>query len=206
MISSCCVNVAASPCSSSNCTKVDTCWRNSTRSSHTCELYFEDIHKIYWARVRAMDGAWVSEWAVSDDLQPYRDSKDLGEPTGRRRGRAATVCRESPQGFEFPGGAKWGLWHGYTDGAGEGVLRREDSDLGDSVLNRQGEWRQDEIQLLGETLRALRVCRGWGGWTRWSWWSHLALESANLPFRLLLSWALQRTGLPNMPITLAALC
>ncbi|KAG6923187.1 interleukin 22 receptor subunit alpha 2, partial [Chelydra serpentina] len=59
---------------SSNWTKVDTCWRNSTRSSHICKLYFEDIHKMYWARVRATDGAWVSEWAISNELQPYRDT------------------------------------------------------------------------------------------------------------------------------------
>ncbi|XP_065412365.1 interleukin-20 receptor subunit alpha-like [Chrysemys picta bellii] len=59
---------------SSNWTKVDTCWRNSTRSSHTCKLHFEDIHKMYWARVRAMDGAQMSEWAISNELQPYRDT------------------------------------------------------------------------------------------------------------------------------------
>ncbi|CAM4718330.1 unnamed protein product [Lepidochelys kempii] len=59
---------------SSNWTKVDTCWRNSTKSSHTCKLYFEDIHKMYWARVRAMDGTWVSKWTISNELQPYRDT------------------------------------------------------------------------------------------------------------------------------------
>ncbi|XP_050821472.1 uncharacterized protein LOC127056985 [Gopherus flavomarginatus] len=59
---------------SSNWTKVDTCWRNSNRSSHTCKLYFEDIHKLYWARVRAMDGAQVSKWTISNELQPYRDT------------------------------------------------------------------------------------------------------------------------------------
>ncbi|XP_013813803.1 interleukin-20 receptor subunit alpha-like isoform X3 [Apteryx mantelli] len=55
-------------------TKADTCWGNSSSSSWTCELYFEDIHDIYWARVRAVDGDKLSKWVSSSELQPYRDT------------------------------------------------------------------------------------------------------------------------------------
>ncbi|XP_064374094.1 uncharacterized protein LOC112987774 isoform X2 [Dromaius novaehollandiae] len=58
----------------SHWTKADTCWGNSTSSSWTCELYFEDIYGIYWARVRAVDGDELSEWVCSSELQPYRDT------------------------------------------------------------------------------------------------------------------------------------
>lgn len=62
-------------------TKVDTCWGNGTSSSWACELYFDKIHDIYWARVRAVDGDKLSEWAYSSELQLYRDSKDQGAPS-----------------------------------------------------------------------------------------------------------------------------
>ncbi|XP_050758004.1 interleukin-20 receptor subunit alpha-like [Gymnogyps californianus] len=55
-------------------TKADTCWGNSTGSSWACELYFDKIHDIYWARVRAVAGGELSEWAYSSELQPYRDT------------------------------------------------------------------------------------------------------------------------------------
>lgn len=55
-------------------TKADACWGNSTGSSWACELYFDDIHNIYWARVRAVARGEVSEWAYSSELQPYRDT------------------------------------------------------------------------------------------------------------------------------------
>ncbi|XP_009927202.2 interferon lambda receptor 1-like isoform X2 [Haliaeetus albicilla] len=55
-------------------TKVDTCWGNSTSSSWACELYFDKIHDIYWARVRAVAGDKLSEWAYSSELQLYRDT------------------------------------------------------------------------------------------------------------------------------------
>ncbi|KAM9600690.1 fatty-acid amide hydrolase 2 isoform 4-T4 [Morphnus guianensis] len=55
-------------------TKVDTCWGNSTSSSWACELYFDKIHDIYWARVRAVAGGKLSEWAYSSELQLYRDT------------------------------------------------------------------------------------------------------------------------------------
>ncbi|XP_071669470.1 uncharacterized protein [Patagioenas fasciata] len=55
-------------------TKADACWGNSTNSSRVCELYFDDIHNIYWARVRAVAGEEVSKWAYSSELQPYRDT------------------------------------------------------------------------------------------------------------------------------------
>ncbi|XP_068812680.1 uncharacterized protein [Struthio camelus] len=58
----------------SHWTKADTCWGKSTSSSWTCELYFEDIHGTYLARVRAVDGDELSEWAYSRDLQLYRDT------------------------------------------------------------------------------------------------------------------------------------
>lgn len=41
-----------------------------------CELYFDRIHDIYWARVRVVAGGEQSEWASSSELQLYRDSKD----------------------------------------------------------------------------------------------------------------------------------
>ncbi|XP_025061739.1 interleukin-10 receptor subunit alpha-like isoform X1 [Alligator sinensis] len=59
---------------SSKWTKVDTCWKNSTRSFWTCKLFFEDIHILYWARVRAVNGVNVSKWVISNELQPYRDT------------------------------------------------------------------------------------------------------------------------------------
>ncbi|XP_065499748.1 uncharacterized protein LOC135993668 [Caloenas nicobarica] len=55
-------------------TKANACWENSTGSSWTCELYFDDIHNIYWARVRAVARGEMSEWAYSSELQPYRDT------------------------------------------------------------------------------------------------------------------------------------
>ncbi|KAM6381140.1 uncharacterized protein J5M81_009125 isoform 1-T2 [Pluvialis apricaria] len=58
----------------SHWTKADTCWMNSTGSPWVCELYFDKIHDIYWARVRAVAGGELSEWAYSSELQPYRDT------------------------------------------------------------------------------------------------------------------------------------
>ncbi|XP_075369098.1 uncharacterized protein LOC142415039 isoform X1 [Mycteria americana] len=55
-------------------TKADACWGNSTGSSWGCELYFDKIHDIYWARVRAVAGGELSKWAYSSELQPYRDT------------------------------------------------------------------------------------------------------------------------------------
>nr|XP_025040071.1 interleukin-22 receptor subunit alpha-2-like [Pelodiscus sinensis] len=45
---------------SSDWTKVDPCWRDGPGAAPTCRLYFEDMHNMYWARVRATDGARVS--------------------------------------------------------------------------------------------------------------------------------------------------
>ncbi|XP_069723962.1 uncharacterized protein [Phaenicophaeus curvirostris] len=58
----------------SHWTKADACWRNSTSSSWACELYFDKIHDIYWARVRTDAGGELSKWADSSELQPYRDT------------------------------------------------------------------------------------------------------------------------------------
>ncbi|XP_064319610.1 interleukin-20 receptor subunit alpha-like isoform X1 [Phalacrocorax carbo] len=55
-------------------TKADACWGNSTGSSWMCELYFDDIYNIYWARVRAVARGELSKWAYSSELQPYRDT------------------------------------------------------------------------------------------------------------------------------------
>ncbi|PKU39583.1 interleukin-20 receptor subunit alpha-like isoform x2 [Limosa lapponica baueri] len=55
-------------------TKAGACWGNSTGSSRACELYFDDIYDIYWARVRAVAGGELSEWVNSSELQPYRDT------------------------------------------------------------------------------------------------------------------------------------
>ncbi|XP_041896221.1 interferon lambda receptor 1-like isoform X2 [Corvus kubaryi] len=57
----------------SNWTKADACGGNS-RSSWVCELYFDRIHDIYWARVRAVARGEQSEWASSSELQLYRDT------------------------------------------------------------------------------------------------------------------------------------
>lgn len=57
-------------------TDAGACWGNSTGPSWVCELYFDKIHDIYWARVRAVAGGKHSEWAYSRELQLYRDSKD----------------------------------------------------------------------------------------------------------------------------------
>lgn len=46
-----------------------------------CELYFDSIYDIYWARVRVVAGGEQSEWAGSRELQLYRDSKDWGAPS-----------------------------------------------------------------------------------------------------------------------------
>ncbi|XP_057230984.1 uncharacterized protein LOC130578711 [Malurus melanocephalus] len=64
----------------SNWTKAGAC-RGNSRSSWVCELYFDRIHDIYWARVRAVAGGDQSEWASSSELQLYRDSKDQGAPS-----------------------------------------------------------------------------------------------------------------------------
>ncbi|XP_063273006.1 uncharacterized protein LOC134560688 isoform X2 [Prinia subflava] len=56
----------------SNWTKAGACGGNS-RSSWVCELYFDRIHDIYWARVRVVAGGEQSEWASSSELQLYRD-------------------------------------------------------------------------------------------------------------------------------------
>lgn len=70
-----------------------------------CELYFDKIHDIYWARVRAVAGGELSEWAYSSELQPYRDSKDQGAPSARLllfpRGRGGEGS------LERSGGIRW---------------------------------------------------------------------------------------------------
>ncbi|KAM6061150.1 uncharacterized protein VSU04_008782 isoform 2-T2 [Chlamydotis macqueenii] len=55
-------------------TKADACRGKSTGSSWACELYFDKIHDIYWARVRAVARDKLSKWAYSSELQPYRDT------------------------------------------------------------------------------------------------------------------------------------
>ncbi|XP_014111898.1 PREDICTED: interleukin-22 receptor subunit alpha-1-like, partial [Pseudopodoces humilis] len=57
----------------SNWTKAGACGGNR-RSSWVCELYFDRIHDIYWARVRVVAGGEQSEWASSSELQLYRDT------------------------------------------------------------------------------------------------------------------------------------
>ncbi|XP_075576885.1 uncharacterized protein LOC142594841 [Pelecanus crispus] len=58
----------------SHWTKADACWGNSTGSSWVCELYFDKIHDMYWARVRAVARGELSKWAYSSELQLYRDT------------------------------------------------------------------------------------------------------------------------------------
>ncbi|XP_071425704.1 uncharacterized protein [Pithys albifrons albifrons] len=53
--------------------RTDACRGNSS-GSWACELYFDRIHDIYWARVRAVAGGEQSEWASSSELQLYRDT------------------------------------------------------------------------------------------------------------------------------------
>ncbi|XP_030354481.1 uncharacterized protein LOC115613306 isoform X5 [Strigops habroptila] len=55
-------------------TDAGACWGNSTGPSWVCELYFDKIHDIYWARVRAVARGKHSEWAYSSELQLYRDT------------------------------------------------------------------------------------------------------------------------------------
>ncbi|RLW02587.1 hypothetical protein DV515_00007028 [Chloebia gouldiae] len=57
----------------SNWTKAGACGGNS-RNSWGCELHFDRIHDIYWARVRVVAGGEQSEWAGSSELQLYRDT------------------------------------------------------------------------------------------------------------------------------------
>ncbi|XP_023782648.1 interleukin-22 receptor subunit alpha-2-like [Cyanistes caeruleus] len=57
----------------SNWTKAGACGGNRI-SSWVCELYFDRIHDIYWARVRVVAGGEQSEWASSSELQLYRDT------------------------------------------------------------------------------------------------------------------------------------
>ncbi|KAL9837079.1 interleukin-22 receptor subunit alpha-1-like isoform 3-T4 [Geothlypis trichas] len=57
----------------SNWTKAGAYGGNS-RNSCVCELYFDRIHDIYWARVRVVAGGEQSEWAISNELQLYRDT------------------------------------------------------------------------------------------------------------------------------------
>ncbi|POI26017.1 hypothetical protein CIB84_010234 [Bambusicola thoracicus] len=60
--------------------RADTCGKNSTGSSWACELHFNDIHGIYWARVRAVQDGEPSPWVSSSELLPYRDTI-VGPPT-----------------------------------------------------------------------------------------------------------------------------
>lgn len=64
----------------SHWTRADTCGENSTGSSWACELHFNDIHGIYWARVRAVQDGEPSPWVSSSELLPYRDTI-VGPPT-----------------------------------------------------------------------------------------------------------------------------
>ncbi|XP_063026273.1 interleukin-22 receptor subunit alpha-2-like [Melospiza melodia melodia] len=57
----------------SNWTKAGAYGGNS-RNSCVCELYFDRIHDIYWARVRVVAGGEQSAWAISSELQLYRDT------------------------------------------------------------------------------------------------------------------------------------
>ncbi|KAM7043333.1 interleukin-22 receptor subunit alpha-2-like isoform 5-T7 [Acridotheres tristis] len=57
----------------SSWTKAGACRGNSSISS-VCELYFDNIYDIYWARVRVLAGGEQSEWASSRELQLYRDT------------------------------------------------------------------------------------------------------------------------------------
>uniref|UniRef100_A0A8C9L9Q5 Amidase domain-containing protein n=1 Tax=Pavo cristatus TaxID=9049 RepID=A0A8C9L9Q5_PAVCR len=61
-------------------TRADTCGGNSTGSSWACELHCDDIHGIYWARVRAVQDGKLSPWVSSSELLPYRDTI-VGPPT-----------------------------------------------------------------------------------------------------------------------------
>lgn len=65
----------------SSWTRADPSWGNHTGSSWVCQLYFGEIYDIYWARVRATEGGELSPWVYSNELQPYRDSKDQGAPS-----------------------------------------------------------------------------------------------------------------------------
>ncbi|XP_072191935.1 uncharacterized protein [Excalfactoria chinensis] len=64
----------------SHWTRADTCGNNSTGSSWVCELHCNDIHGIYWARVRAVQDGKLSPWVSSSELLPYRDTI-VGPPT-----------------------------------------------------------------------------------------------------------------------------
>ncbi|XP_021261922.1 uncharacterized protein LOC110403227 isoform X2 [Numida meleagris] len=61
-------------------TRADTCGGNSSGSSWVCELHCDDIHGIYWARVRAVQDGEPSPWVSSSELLPYRDTI-VGPPT-----------------------------------------------------------------------------------------------------------------------------
>ncbi|XP_056215386.1 uncharacterized protein LOC130158629 isoform X2 [Falco biarmicus] len=103
-------------------TKADTCGGNSTGSSWACELYFDKIHDIYWARVRAVAGGKLSKWASSSELQLYRDSgksakspdqeerdgnraagEGLDEEQGDRGGDTVSNCRPPQAVLAAPG-------------------------------------------------------------------------------------------------------
>lgn len=56
--------------------KEPSCGRRNLRRNLSCQLHLPDLLKFYLARVRAQDGGRLSEWAYSDSLQPYKDSKE----------------------------------------------------------------------------------------------------------------------------------
>ncbi|XP_013057341.3 uncharacterized protein [Anser cygnoides] len=58
----------------SNWTRADASWGNHTSSPWVCQLYFDEIYDIYWARVRAAEDGELSPWVYSSELQPYRDT------------------------------------------------------------------------------------------------------------------------------------
>ncbi|OXB79620.1 UNVERIFIED_CONTAM: hypothetical protein H355_011006 [Colinus virginianus] len=61
-------------------TRVENCGGNSTGSSWVCGLHCDDIHGIYWVRVRAVQDGEPSPWVSSNELLPYRDTT-VGPPT-----------------------------------------------------------------------------------------------------------------------------
>ncbi|XP_038604300.1 interferon gamma receptor 1-like [Tachyglossus aculeatus] len=62
-----------------NMTKMEGSKEIVSGSSWKCQLHLPDIHGLYWVRVRMVCGTRVSNWTLSNELQPYRDTI-LGPP------------------------------------------------------------------------------------------------------------------------------
>ncbi|XP_039940054.1 uncharacterized protein LOC120762085 isoform X2 [Hirundo rustica] len=79
----------------SNWTKACAC-RGNSRSSLVCELYFDRIHDIYWARVRVVAGATVGpprlSWLLQDQILSINIITPL-TPYQRRTGSYKPVDR-----------------------------------------------------------------------------------------------------------------